>query len=576
MAQRMWLSLALLLVPTAVHQAYAQAPGAERLLPAGTQIYLHWDGFDAHRAAFDKTALGKMMQEDTGKFLSALWKYGRELFDEAVGQKEPMVAEYINEVVAVLGAIGKNGFVLGVELGSVNPPEAQGVFVFPGSGGPKGKLLPLLGTLARRAGADLVEVKVGQRVLQHINAGPVHVAFWNEPDNDAVLLIGTQPPGDYLKSLEDKKSFADSPLHKKLAGFKEFTPWARGHVDIPSILKKVGDLAPVADQLLGELGLKGLGGVSFYSGFDGGTERAIVDIDLPGPRKGLLALINQKTFTLKDLPPLPSDVTSFHASNFNLKSLYDAGITVAESAIKVYAPGEGVDVREIVRQFEAIIGVKFGDDLFGSFGDMFVSYSAASEGPLGLGRVYVFKVNHEKKLRDVLESLFRNIPPIPGAEIGFRKKDYRGGEIMQVTFKNEQGEYPLISMTIHKGWFALSSYPQPLYGFVLRAKGDLPSWKADENLNKALAAFPKEFVSIGVSDPRPALQFLLSVTPTALTLANSFLPQVLPGAKTFDITVVPHPQDATRHLFPNITVTTDDGKRIRSETRASLALPLPF
>ena len=37
--------------------------------------------------------------------------------------------------------------------------------------------------------------------------------------------------------------------------------------------------------------------------------------------------------------------------------------------------------------------------------------------------------------------------------------------------------------------------------------------------------------------------------------------------------VIPHAQDAVRHLFPNITVTTDDGKQVRSVTRASLALP---
>jgi len=37
--------------------------------------------------------------------------------------------------------------------------------------------------------------------------------------------------------------------------------------------------------------------------------------------------------------------------------------------------------------------------------------------------------------------------------------------------------------------------------------------------------------------------------------------------------LIPHARMATNHLFPNITVTTDDGKKIRSETRASLALP---
>src|SRR5262245_8366334 len=41
----------------------------EELLPAGTQLYLRWDGVEAHRKAYSQTALGKMLQGDTGRFL---------------------------------------------------------------------------------------------------------------------------------------------------------------------------------------------------------------------------------------------------------------------------------------------------------------------------------------------------------------------------------------------------------------------------------------------------------------------------------------------------------------------------
>ena len=64
------LVLVLLLAPTAVRAAEDGAP--ERLLPAGTQIFVRWDGIEPHRAAFDKTALGKMLKGDMGKFLSSV------------------------------------------------------------------------------------------------------------------------------------------------------------------------------------------------------------------------------------------------------------------------------------------------------------------------------------------------------------------------------------------------------------------------------------------------------------------------------------------------------------------------
>jgi hypothetical protein len=47
----------------------------------------------------------------------------------------------------------------------------------------------------------------------------------------------------------------------------------------------------------------------------------------------------------------------------------------------------------------------------------------------------------------------------------------------------------------------------------------------------------------------------------------------VPGYRQFDLDLIPNAQEATRHLFPNVTIGTDDGKRLRSDTHASLALP---
>ena len=60
----------LLLVPC-LARAADDAP--ERLLPATTQIYLRWDGIDAHKAAYAKTSLGQMMKGDTGSFVHGLF-----------------------------------------------------------------------------------------------------------------------------------------------------------------------------------------------------------------------------------------------------------------------------------------------------------------------------------------------------------------------------------------------------------------------------------------------------------------------------------------------------------------------
>src|SRR5262249_54269070 len=115
--------------------AFAQeAP--ERILPSSCQLYLHWDGFDKHRAEFDKTGLGKMMNGDTGKFLAYLVTYTRKNLE--IGLKgEPEAKQILavfDEVIDTFGKIGKHGFVIGLDVKSITPPSVEATVVFPENG----------------------------------------------------------------------------------------------------------------------------------------------------------------------------------------------------------------------------------------------------------------------------------------------------------------------------------------------------------------------------------------------------------------------------------------------------------
>jgi hypothetical protein len=102
----------------------------------------------------------------------------------------------------------------------------------------------------------------------------------------------------------------------------------------------------------------------------------------------------------------------------------------------------------------------------------------------------------------------------------------------------------------------------------MRANGELPSWQPDASVTANLDKFPKEFHSISVSDPRPTVSQVLALAPAVLGLLNTFLPDL-----RLDVGLLPNAQEATRHLFPNVSVVSDNGKTLRMETRASLALP---
>src|SRR5262245_15542521 len=488
---RRWMAcLVLFVVPTL---AWAQT-GPDRLLPAETQIYFRWDGFDAHRPAFEKTAVGQMMKGETGKFFDALWDWINDAADLA-GQADAQAPAMIKDALKIVAGVGHNGVAVSVAVKQVNPPQGQVTLVFPKAAGKDGVLLPFVRKVADLAQAGVQETKIGKRTVQHINVQLINLGWWNEGD-DAIFVIGTEDPGNYAKLIDNNETgLAQSALYKQVSAFKEFTTASRGFVDATALAKMGSDFSPEVSRLLEDLGAKGIKSITFVSGFDGPAERAVAEIDIPGPRKGVLALIGKKKIALASLPPLPDDLTSFSASNFNAGSVYDAGVQVAEGVARMFDPNIADNIKEFIRQAEGIVNVKIGDDLFGSFDDMTVTYSSPSEGPLGLGSVVLLKLKNEQKLRESVDALIKAIPQIPGVNVKVKKRNYHGGEISELQVNN----ITVRCFAVHKGWLAAAAYPQPIYGFILRSQGDLPAWKADAKLTTSLAKFPAEFAGISVS-----------------------------------------------------------------------------
>ncbi len=580
MRQRMALAALLLVAPaTAWGQSGVQpepgpATGPERMLPARTQLYFRWDGAKAHRAEFDATAWGKTLKGDTGRFFREVWTYATESIEQALNQKDPEAAGVFRDAIKALGTVTDGGIALGVELDQVNPPSANAVVVFPGAAGKEGTLLPLVQKAVEIGHADVKETKVGRRSVRRLDIDGVpglSLGWWAE-GSDAVFMIGTKDPAAYVKDIDEGKTgLARHPLYAKVRSFKEFTTGARGFLDVESVLGKVEDISPEAAKLVEALGVRGLKNITLVSGYDGIAFRDVIEADLSGPRQGLLSLASTRKFTLKDLPPLPSDATSFSAASLDVAKAYDVIVQLVESGVRIFAPDQAENIAPAIKAVEQVIGVNLRDDLFGCFGDLTVSYSSRAEGPLGLGSTSLYKVKDGAKLVRSIETLVKNIPNM-GFELNLRKKEYRGVEIMDLHVKAPQVNVNVGSFAVYKDWFVFSKYPQGIKGFILRSQGELPTWKASDDLTKVLDRFPKEFTGIDVSDPRPTIEFLLSLTPPVVGLLNN-LTGFVPNLRPFDLDVIPHAQEATRHLFPSVTVTTDDGKKLRSESRSSLGLP---
>jgi hypothetical protein len=557
---------------------FALLPGVawaqqEAYLPAKSQLYFRWDGMQKHQAAYDKTAVGKMMQGETGKFLDELWEFTFENLKTAA-QAKPKVEPILKDLVKVMGTMYKQGLVVGVEVDKILPqPDVHLMVVFPSGAGESGTVLSLIQKIAEETRANVKNEKIGKRFVHTIDVEAVRLGWWAQGP-DAVVYLGTGDPVQYAKDIDAKKTgLAKNALYQRVSKFSEFQTASRGYIDVSGLLKVVDDVHPAAPKIIDELGLRGLKSVVMVSGFDGPAERSVVEADITSPRTGLLSLAGTKKISLKDLPVLPDDLTTMSAGSANLSQSYDVITKLIMGVLSIAAPNEVDNVKQAIKAFEGAVGVDIQKDLFSNFGDVVVSYNSPSDGLLGTGAVVAIQVKDGKKLTATIEKLVKAVPAFPGGELTFKRKAYRGGEIMQLGMTSPMFNNHMASIGIYKNWFVYSQYPTAIKGFIMRQEGDLPAWAPDAQLKKTLGQFPSEFTSIQISDPRPTVKTLVTAAPFVLNLANMFGPLGVPGFRQFDLELIPHSQEATRHLFPNVTVGTDNGKTVRSETRGSLLLP---
>jgi hypothetical protein len=574
MRYRLVLSLLVFLLPAA-----ARAEEPEQLLPAGAQIYLRWDGVEAHRPAYEKTALGKMMKGDTGDFVAKTFAQIQEglgsvlTVEQLLGGVPPEKLQKLqadaNEAAKLLPLLGKNGFLIAIEVRGLEPPEGQITIILPDAGE---KPTPLFGALTLVAGLNKVEVKevkVGDRTVSTLPLGPVHLTWWAEGKH-AVVTFGTDDAEKVVKTMTagNGARLTASPLYKRMKGFDKFETSARAFVDVESLVKVASKRNKETAQLLDDLGLNGLKALVFYSGFDGEAERGLVEWDMPGPRKGLLSVFDGKPFTLADVPPLPPDVISWSMMNFDPGTFYDASYKAVEAIVGMVEPTALPEVKEFPKKVNEALGIDLRQDLIGSLGNQVMFYNSPSEGPLNFGQTWMVKVKDAKKLQESLEAAVKALGKLGATQVQIKKHTYKDVEVREIHVK-QPGFIFVPTYAIHKDWLVVSLFPQSVHGYIARAKGDMAAWKPDPRTEKTFAALPKEVTSISYSDPRPGLNQLLSIAPLIGGAINSFSPET-----NFDVGSLPNAQEVTRHLFPNVSVTSDDGKTLRQETRASLALPL--
>lgn len=454
-------------------------------------------------------------------------------------------------------------------------------------GGRKGfRFVPGNGRKPRRGPPGPVEAEEPPRPASPFD---MRTAWWVEGKH-LVLYIGTAKPEGVVADVvanQAKGGITGNPLFARCTAKPEFTSVARGFADTGRVISMakglLGPFVPGLKQRIDDLGFGNLKAIVFTTGFEGKESRAVWEIDLPGERKGLGKILKQEKFTLADLPPLPPDVSRFVGVRIDAGATFDAGIMLVEALTSFNArddgdrknPAEAIRERraELAKDFDKLLGMSVKDDLVPCLGDKVVVYQSPNEGLSIFGTVVCVSLKDPAKAKALADRVHQGIETLINSPVKVRKKTLKGVEIRELYSRNFGFTTP--TYAIVGDWLVVSVHPAGVQGFILRAKGDLPSWKPDTATAARIAKLPVG-CSLQYCDPTTTVKNMCCIGPIFLgtiDLRNSFRPDNGADFDPTDIGLIPNAHELSKHLFPNLTVIRDDGKTIRLEVNESLSVP---
>jgi hypothetical protein len=568
--------------------------GVEQLLPADGLFYFRYDGYEAHRKAYDRTALGQAMKGDLGELLEYLTQLATEALTSSLKEKNPQAAQQLaGGRQPFLNYLWRHGLAGCVEAAPL-PPGAKSLpfldlplrlrltVVFPDGGTAKNRamLTSLLSALVAGTETAFKNKQVGRNMVHEYVEDDFRVVWWQQQGH-LMLVVGNDRLEPALQVInKTRPNLSANPLYQRLAAFRDYETDLRGFVR----LDKVFDLwrTPTSTSrierhtsslmrsvALQQFGLTGIQSASFHLGFDRQYQRSTILLDVvePAKRAGLLRLaFAPVAFDPARLPALPPDAASVRVSQVEWQTLYKV---VRHLAMLMNIP-EALSTGVAPKDPLLLPGVDFPRDILAHLDSTLLLYRSMSEGPFFLGQVVAIKVKDEQKLGEGLQKLTAAIKAAGGLDV--QKRTYRGVDMVVFEVPSSFVSFAP-TYAVHQGWLVLSLLPQPAKGFILRSEGKHKSWQPPALVAEALAQARKhagprsKLAAVTVTDPRPNMAVGLSVLPlfaAALGKGNDF---------SFDVSKLPSAQAVTDWQFPGVTVFYDDGNVLRWENHYSIDVP---
>jgi hypothetical protein len=557
-------------------------------------FYLEFDGLDARPAAWHGSAAYKLLNDTKlGSLIQDLAEQVIDLSQQSVPGENRVKA---GDIVEELKRLARDGFVVAVS-GTV-PNNSRLVAVIRKGDRPEIKrLLSAAATRGRRqadgANAEPPALQKAGRTIHSL--GPDGI-WWTE--NGDLVLTGSDKADEIIGVLEGKRPSAlDHSIRAALAKpGRDFQSAARGFLDISAL----GPLPPAATQF----GLDGLKRIELEWGFQDDALYSVLRVVGPAPRRGLLAFLDQPTFGIKSLPPLPAAQRSgFIVLSIDLAKTFDQIIVLARES--------NPQLAEQLAQLEVAIRQQFGiglrEDLLGTLGPKLAFYGQALAPEAGADPMSVLvsqltaitfslevrdRAKFAKALDPLIEIVNRSLAGAGG------QGNQPGGNAVIFEFRKQEGADPTYVMELPAGvvppQFQGMFQPTVMLGkdqLIISATtaaarraaaasngGPERRWQPTGAFAAMARRLPTNLVLLSVTDPRESLPALVENLPKLADQLNLLLGRAQrqpgePGAGfslRIDPEQLPRGNELSRLLFPASTGLVVDGQGLSLVAREPL------
>lgn len=366
-------------------------PLADRV-PADSIVYFGWQGAEGLTPAYGKSRLKAVLDAtDANQIL------------------DTFIPQLVKRVSQEKGEDAKQAAEVGKVFGELAGPLWRYPVAFYFAGVDWEKKMPKLGVLCQ-AGADSVKLRDQIRGMMKDAPQEAKNAIEIE-DIDGVLVVslGYADAKSALGSKEKSLSTADD--FKAAAGQVGKMPAVMAYIDaekLMALVEKAIDREgpPDAKQMWPKVksatGLEGLKRIAWSTGFDGKDWGEHLFVAAPGPRKGLLSLLDGEPISDAAYAMIPQSATLAGLARFDAAKV----VTVLRQVAGDIDPNAGEQLSEMLKMLNDQVKVDLQKDLLAALGDEWAYYTSPEIGGRGsAGVVLVNKLRDEKKFAAAIAKL---------------------------------------------------------------------------------------------------------------------------------------------------------------------------